>query len=363
MPHPRYLFLLLLLLCCCRPNKPHTAHAFYYWKSTYNFDSSQLKAMEQLQITQFYVHYFDVDWSENLQMPVPVAPLQAESPEGLFSQQYTPVVFITNRTFERMSDTACGWLADKVAGKIKYMTDRWESGVEDQMAWHQAGEHYEKKDSIEKVIAASRAHVCNSIQIDCDWTVGTKDKYFYFLKELKKIYKDTMQLSATIRLYPYKYADKMGVPPVNRGMLMCYNLGRVNDPETKNSILDINELKTYLTGEKYPLPLDVAVPVFGWYAWFRGSTFKGIVHDEHALADSSAFTKLDEQRYRLMTDTVMADQYYRTGDVFRAEYPSEETVSDALSLIDKKVPQHGAIVYYYWDLSSIKKYEEAFSRY
>ena len=63
---------------------------------------------------------------------------------------------------------------------------------------------------------------CQEIQIDCDWTKSTKDKYFYLLKKIKELSKK--EISCTLRLYPYKYPEIMGVPPVDKAMLMCYNL-------------------------------------------------------------------------------------------------------------------------------------------
>ena len=57
----------------------------------------------------------------------------------------------------------------------------------------------------------------NSIQIDCDSTISTKEKYFNLLVFLSD-YIDCV--SATIRLHQINYFRVTGVQTVNRGVLM-----------------------------------------------------------------------------------------------------------------------------------------------
>ena len=102
------------------------------------------------------------------------------------------------------------------------------------------------------------------IQFDCDWTETTKEKYFHLLKlaraRLNQFGFSTAKISATIRLYQCKYLFKTGVPPVDKGMLMCYNMGNLKNPGTKNFILESYELRKYISSlNTYPLQLDVAV--------------------------------------------------------------------------------------------------------
>ncbi|MGG2305049.1 hypothetical protein ACE4Z6_26875, partial [Salmonella enterica] len=93
-------------------------------------------------------------------------------------------------------------------------------------------------------------------QIDCDWTLGTKEKYFSLLKRIKE--RMALPLSCTIRLHQVKYQAKTGVPPVDRGMLMYYNMGHVEGATETNSIYDPANADKYVSYVKdYPLPLDV----------------------------------------------------------------------------------------------------------
>jgi hypothetical protein len=62
-----------------------------------------------------------------------------------------------------------------------------------------------------------------------------------------------------------KYRERTGVPPVDRGMLMFYNMGRFSaDPEAR-AIFDLESARRYLARiSSYPLPLDLALPMWSW---------------------------------------------------------------------------------------------------
>ncbi len=75
---------------------------------------------------------------------------------------------------------------------------------------------------------------CRALQIDCDWTTKTAPKYFYFLQQIREkldahedggTFASLAMLSATIRLHQVKYPEKSGMPPVDKGVLMFYNMG------------------------------------------------------------------------------------------------------------------------------------------
>lgn len=325
---------LLLLIFSCKPEKrASVSHSFYYWKSIYFLDEEEQKKLKQLKADHLYIHYFDVDWSETLQMAIPKAVLgnYRYGGEDFSGMAITPVVFITNRTFDMMNENDCAALAGKITAKIKQVN---------------AGIH--RSDSLQSV---------SELQIDCDWTASTKQKYFTFLRAFKKA-NPGITLSATIRLYPYKYFEKMGVPPVDRGILMCYNLGKIATAATQNAVFDLQELQQYLNGKKYPLPLDLVFPLFGWYAWFRDNQFKNIVYnDRYLITDSSIFNREQENRYRFYRDTVIGDNYFREGDVLRMEFPDTRELATAIDLMTRKIPDYHRLAFYYWNFPSITTYE------
>ncbi|TWF39205.1 hypothetical protein FHW36_106436 [Chitinophaga polysaccharea] len=300
--------------------------------------SEEVEQLKSWQTGRIYLHYFDVDWSESLHMAVPRGALNGDDPgNDFYGIDITPVVFITNRTFEMQPEADGPLLAGKMARKIKAMNTR------------------------------SASFFPKEIQIDCDWTASTRKKYFQFLEAFKKQFPGT-RVSATIRLYPYRYPEKMGIPPVDKGMLMCYNLGKVSTDGTCNSIFDLKTLSAYLNGKKYPLPLDLAFPAFGWYAWFRDGQFKSIVHqEEQFVADTTLLTTTSPHRYRFQRDTVIDNTYFREGDQLRMEYPDTTELKTAIALMTRRIPDYQFIAFYHWHLPTINKYEkviqETFDRY
>jgi len=363
----RRLTLLLLLFSCCLSCKRSTPaeHSFYYWKTSINdlekHPEMSADSTGQYNLQHTYLRYFDVDWSESLAMPVPRAEFSSGYNASLITDhKFTPVVFITNRTFERLNakDSSCEWLAQKVSDKIQRVTF---NILRDQVRSQVLYKEHVSYDAVEAIVQArskDRYAAIEELQIDCDWTAGTRDKYFRFLKAMKRLNTGKV-ISATIRLYPYKYADKMGVPPVDRGMLMCYNLGNIRDANTGNSVFDLATLKQYLNATSYPLKLDIAFPIFGWYAWFRGKDFKGIIYDDPSLVeDSVVFTQRDQYRFLVRTDTVLGDNYFRAGDILRREYPDSTQLSTAIALVKEKIPDYKRIAFYHWNQSSIKTYEK-----
>ena len=121
------------------------------------------------------------------------------------------------------------------------------------------------------------------------------------------------------------------MPPVDRGLLMCYNMGNLKDPATLNSILETNELKKY-TGSlsTYPLPLDIALPLFEWKVLFRNNIYKGLIQTLPDSLLTSSFTKKEKNRITILKDTLLAGYDLKKNDVLRNEksdYP--EIISTA----------------------------------
>lgn len=319
------------LLCCLMSCNPHKAeHSFYYWKTGATGDTAPTRAyISKLGIDHFYFRILDVDWNERLQMPVPVSPLD-RIPEAMTGLHFTPVVFITNRTFTQADERWCDSLAVRLA---EYLNRR-----------------------ITKLQPDTAHATFNEIQVDCDWTPATQGKYFRFLRHFKSFYPGKT-LSATIRLYPYKYPEKMGVPPVDKGMLMCYNLGRIDKADTRNSVFDYKELQLYLGTKKYPLPLDIALPVFGWYAWFRGSVFKGIIYENELNIKDTAFAAVRPGQWRARQDFELTGKYLREGDELRREFPAEADLKKAAALLHQKIPDAGRIAFFHWNEPTIDVYE------
>ena len=149
---------------------------------------------------------------------------------------------------------------------------------------------------------------------------------------------DHVELSVTLRLYPFKYRNKMGIPPADRVMLMCYNMGNLTNPATKNSILDPSEMSKYLSGSPtYPLPVDMALPLFSWFAWFRERAFKGLVYPEDV---EKAGWKINNGRISIAKDTVMNGRQFFAGDQLRQEETTPEDLFKARKLLGSSLDVH-----------------------
>ncbi|CAN5800025.1 hypothetical protein BH11BAC4_BH11BAC4_18090 [soil metagenome] len=343
-----FLLSLLAFLSCTFTSDKKIKHSFYYWKTSFPIDSNSVILNNKLNIDHFYIHYFDVEWNPYLYMPVPVAEITGyQNSVPFINKDFTPVIFITNKCFESMPDQWCDSLAYKIRNKIISLSWKMEENYKGTLL---VGNSYD---------TALRNKVMNEIQIDCDWTATTREKYFRFLKTFKRLFPGK-KISVTIRLYPYKYADKMGVPPVDKGMLMCYNLTDIKNERTANSVFDINDLKKYLRAKPYPLPLDVALPVFGWYAWFGGTKFKGIIYtdDKTGIKDNDPSFKKAGTNFTVLADTMIGDNFLRQGDLLRMEYPSPADLETAAKLLHDKFPGIERIALYYYDNTLINRYEK-----
>lgn len=261
-----------------------------------------MAVLEGFKAKALYVRYFDVKWEGGTAVPVSVAKLDWTTlPEETV---IIPVVFITNETFRNLSPEQSTQLAAKTAQKIQAMS---------------AGMSFEE------------------IQIDCDWSAGTRERYFLFLNKLKKIW-PSVQLSVTIRLHQVKYRTEAGIPPADRGMMMPYNLDNPSRFSLQNSIYDSQEAAQYLHHQPpYPLPCDVALPLFSWGVQFRGDEFRGFLHGlRPERAQGLSFLQREEGIfYRVTSDTVFQNLYLRRGDRIKVE---AVTAGDLAEILRRVVP-------------------------
>lgn len=304
--------------------------AFYYWKSTTSFDNQSVKEINKLQVKKIYFKLFEVDYNETMGN----FPYEKNSPseytfDDLDSVNIVPTIFIKNEIFQYNTEKTL----DKLADNMVFLIDK----------YHKSGG---------KVIFEYA-----EIQIDCDWTKSSKEKYFYLLKKIKEL--SSKQISCTLRLYPYKYPDIMGVPPVDKAMLMCYNLIKPLSNKDKNSILDLKELKSYLDKRRsYPLHLDVALPVFYWTQWYQNNRFSGLLNINSA--DIAGFTKaVKPMWYEVNKDTTYNyDSYFKRGDQIKCEEVATATINEAITIIKSNVEldKNTTISLFHLDDSTFKTY-------
>jgi len=171
-----------------------------------------------------------------------------------------------------------------------------------------------------------------NIQFDCDWTLSTKERYFSFLKRMKKIYK---RVSVTIRLHQLKYFSRTGVPPVDEGVLMLYNMSDFKDPYTRNYVLDLKETKKYFKNFKsYPLKLNVALPIYSTAFVIRYGEVVGLIDDVRKKdLDSSFFETLGKNRFRVMKTRYFKGKLLYEGDILRVDEVDLNMLKEAVETI------------------------------
>lgn len=311
-------FLCLMLACGHGPGKQVTP-SFYYWRSVFRLSPVERQALSRLSVRTLYVKLFDVQWDEASGAPQPVARIRFSEPPPP-GVSIVPVVFITNETLARTQPADADSLAARIAALAGTLTTNLPP----------AGE----------------------LQIDCDWTAGTRDRYFRMLKALRsQPFLRGKRLSVTIRLHQMKYRSVSGVPPADRGLLMCYNMGNLREASVKNSIIDADELEKYTRGlGGYPLPLDVALPLFDWYVWFHDDRYKGLIH-------SWRLPSFNKENMRFESDTVMNNYRFEKGDWLRYEGSPAAEVKRVADLINRRLPPKDLrVILYHLDETSLNNY-------
>lgn len=298
---PHYLIFILLLLTACTP-KRHSA--FYFWKTNFSIDQLSQKYLDSLHVKSLYVRFFDVDIEGD--EPMPVAHIIIH--EQAKNQEIVPVVFITNRTFIKLDKTKIERLAQNIVQEIDYLYP---------------------KISVKKI---------QEIQFDCDWTMMTKSKYFYFLN-LCKLKKLKIQFSTTIRLHQVKDYKQTGIPPVNKGVLMYYASSNPLDFTEQNSILENATADNYLNNlQDYPLKLDVAFPIYSWAILDDGYGNKKLLDGIRLedLKDTSVFVQQKQNFFTVKKDTYWKGVYLYKDYQLKVEEVSFDQLQKASLNFNKK---------------------------
>lgn len=340
--------------------------SFCFWKTNLYLQEEDDSLMTKMGVKHMYVRFFDVDWNPYSKEPLPVATindvwLNEKTPE------ITPSIFITNNVVLNTDKKQLDSLAQRIARRVLEIGEKINDRKAERAAskivyppYYYKQENYKSLnyDSVKSIEAAKLKVDFKEILIDCDWTEKSKKNYFYLLDKIKNQFPNA-QIAATIRLWQYKYATKVGTPPVDKGLLMCYNISKPDDFQTKNSIGTSDELKQYITHSDYKLKLDVALPLYSWAVVFRGNEFKGILSNyESIMNDTVKLKKISDSKYVLQDDILVGQTYLRNGDEIRIEKISDAELEKMISIVKSKIAidNQTKVTFFSFDKKYIKDY-------
>lgn len=321
--------LLFFTLFSCQKNKiENVDRGFYYWKSGSNYSAleAEQKVLDKLKITKLYVKFFEVAVDKVLGT-IP----EAKTSYSIYEDkkfQIIPCVYLRNEVFLQSSPNQL----DKLADNVNFLIDK------------KLKENFRTQ------------KITSEVQMDCDWTLKSKDNYFYFLKKFKQISK--RKVSCTLRLYPYKFPNNMGIPPVDLAMLMCYNLISPFDDKSKNSILDTNELEKYLqNAKKYPLHLDIALPVYSWMQVYQNDQFVKVIYNDFETIKAVS-KPIKTLWFEVTKDTVASDIYLRVGDKIKYDEISKTQINQAIRLLKNNIifDKNVTVSLFHLDAKQLKTY-------
>ena len=322
------LLLTLLLFSSCKRERQVNA-SFYYWKTIYKENTAEQRWLDTLHSSRMYLRMMDVDIAETGADAVPVSPVTFQNPLPA-SLNLVPVVFIVNNVLKDKSHAQLDDLAAKLLFFVKG-----------------------------KVAQAGKKEI-KELQIDCDWTKSTRENYFYLLNKIKqKIAEQHIVLSATLRLHQLKNLVGSGIPPVDRVMLMCYNMGNLRQYGEQNSILEQSEMEKYLGKNlgNYPLPVDVGLPLFSWAVAFRKKTYIGIPKKvtATALQNKVLFREIRMHHFLALKD--LPDFGLKQGDELRWESIPVKKLQNAAVYIANYLNNNAInLIYFHLDETLLKNY-------
>lgn len=324
-------FFVLILLTGCDSEPDKNDLGIYYWKTSFKLSKEDKNYLTETGFNKLYLRFFDVDWNPEISSPVPVGEVSIDT-KDVPNIEVIPVVFITNRTLKNIPNSSIAALSQNIHKKI-----------------------------FSKLALFENLSI-NEIQLDCDWSESSKENYFLLLKSLNtRLDDDGIILSATIRLHQVKYFKKTGVPPVDKGMVMLYNISDVSDINTENSIYNEKVAKKYLVNfDEYPLQLDVVLPAFSWIVQFRNGKIidliKGLNIQEVDRHPEISF--LSKNTFILNKNIQIDNHFLLKGDLFRIESVSTEDTKRAAEIVSDYLKENVTVAFYHFNKEFENNYDK-----
>ena len=320
--------LILLAICCmfvgCNHAHKAPAVSFYYWRTVYELSEIERQTLQENEVSKMYIRYFDVD-IDSRGNPRPESPIRfKQKPENL---KVIPVVYIKNKVMLQDS-LPLDLMADNITNYIGQINQ--EAGIT----------------------------VFDEIQIDCDWTLKSRDRFMQFVDTLK--HRSGKKLSATIRLHQVKHYYSTLIPNVDYATLMYYNMGKI-DADTPNSIYDRKVAGRYIESLKhYPIKLNIALPIYAWGVHIRDNSVINLLSktDKTSFENDSNFVLLaGATSFEVKNSNIKNGRYYLRNERIKIEQISEKDLRQMASDIRKRLPYTPEeIIFFDLDEINIKRY-------
>lgn len=296
--------IVILFLVSCSSSVKETSVSVYWWKNKVEITDEMLQFNKANNIQKVYCKVADFRYNQ-LQNTIDIPLIHDKL--SLEKQNILPVLYIENDIFRHFSEDYVFNLFKETIDKLK-----------------------------QRKIISELTHV----QIDCDWTLSTKDRYFQFLNKLKS---NCEVVGVTLRLHQVKYYKTTGVPEVNYGVLMIYNLSSVADFRVDNSIYDYDLALSYLKGHlhNYPMEIKAALPAFAWAAHFHHEKLSNILNlvTFEELVENENLTQLTDCRFVSTKAHFINATPISKHDVIRYEEPDLVSLKQLLGFLKQVVNQ------------------------
>lgn len=321
-----YCIIVITLFVSCTKTEPVT-NAVYVWNSKVSFSQKSIQKLQDLQIHKLYVHLFDIEWNKqrNHINPTAIIDCKTKIPNTF---EYIPTIYITVECLYKSGLQDMPILADNIYKTVESIC---------------------RKNNIQY----------KEIQIDCDWTPQTKQKYFSLIQTLSDtLHSLNKTISTTIRLHQIKYYKKTGIPQSDRGMLMFYNMGNISCNGNKNSIFNKEDAEKYIQFIRaYPLELDIALPLFSWGIICSNSHVIQLINsiDEFYKKHSKDLIKIKKNEYISVKSFLYKGMYITKGETITIEQITPETCLEAAEMISNYISPNKKRTISIFDYSSLIK--------
>ena len=304
-------------------------NGIYYWKTVFDLNETEQAFLTEHKVKRLYVRLFDIVPTNHVQpedsqgfeaVPNATLTFRQAVPDGM---EVVPVVYLTLEALRRIQGKEYDY-ASLIAERVMNMADFNDMGT------------------------------IREIQLDCDWTQQTQDSYFMLCRHVKdRLQPYGIQLSCTIRLWQLSRQ----CPPVDYGVLMLYNTGNLTAESTDNAILGLDDVRAYLKGKPYDLPLSIAYPTFAWDVCFRNGNYMGLFH--HLDLDDNTLYQSGQDRYHtVLKDHTAEQRELIAGDRIRHENVPFDVLRQLDSLVRHALPdtENASVILYHLDSANLSNY-------